>query len=133
MEYRKIIEKGTIGLAVEKITEDDFALLEKTCVVMSNPECDLDEYTQADLDFHHHLARISQNSMIIKVYDLISEILTTAMRDLIHLAGRANGPVFHRNIIDALRKHDKAECEALMEAHIESNIEAIRGLAEKTG
>ncbi|MDR2480115.1 MAG: FadR family transcriptional regulator [Treponema sp.] len=133
MEYRKIIEKGTIGLAVDKITEDDFALLEETYAVMSSPDRDTGEYTQADLDFHHQLARISQNAMIIKVYDLITEILATAMRDLIHLAGKSNGPAFHRKIIDALRRRDKAECEALMEAHIESNIEAIRSLAEKNG
>jgi GntR family transcriptional repressor for pyruvate dehydrogenase complex len=126
MEYRKIVEKGTIGLALEKITADDIAYLEKTWAVMAGPDCDIDDYTQADLEFHHHLARVSGNSMIIKVYDLINEILATAMRDIVHLAGRANGPAFHRKMIDALKKGDKAECEGLMEAHIEGNIEVIR-------
>lgn len=132
MEYRKIVEKGTIGLALDKITDADIAVLEQTYVLMDNPNCDIDDYTQADLDFHHHLAKVSGNAMIIKVYDLISEILTTAMRDIVHLAGRAKGPAFHRNIIDALKKGDKAACESLMEAHIESNIEVVRKLAEKS-
>jgi GntR family transcriptional repressor for pyruvate dehydrogenase complex len=127
MEYRKIVEKGTIGLAREKITPEDFALLEETYTTMTDESCGIDEFIQADFAFHCRLARISQNSMIIKVFDLLHEILYTAMRDIVHLTGRANGPVYHRKIIDALKNGDKAECEALMEDHIEKNIEVIRG------
>jgi GntR family transcriptional repressor for pyruvate dehydrogenase complex len=125
MEYRKIIEKGTIGLAKEKITEKDFVLLEKTYDTMADEACSMDEYIRADFAFHSHLARISQNSMIIKVYELINEILFTAMRDIVHLAGRT-GHAYHRKIIDSLKTATKAECEALMEAHIERNIGVIR-------
>jgi GntR family transcriptional repressor for pyruvate dehydrogenase complex len=130
MEYRKIVEKGTIGLAREKITADDIAFLEQTYATMMDDSCDIDEYIQADIAFHSRLARISQNAMIIKVYELINEILATSIRDIVHLAGRDKGPVFHRKMIDALKKGDKAECEALMEAHIERNIEAVRGKVE---
>lgn len=125
MEYRKIVEKGTIGLAWEKITPDDFVFLEETYATMTDETRSTDEYIRADFDFHSHLARISQNSMIIKVYELINEILFTAMQDIVRLAGRS-GPIYHRKIIDALKKGDKAECEALMEEHIERNIEVIR-------
>jgi GntR family transcriptional repressor for pyruvate dehydrogenase complex len=126
MEYRKIVEKGTIGLAQEKIVPEDFALLEETYTTMIDETRSIDEFIRADFAFHCQLARISQNSMIIKVFELLHEILFTAMRDIVHLAGRT-GPSFHRKIIDALKKGDKAECEALMEAHIEKNIEVIRG------
>ncbi|HCC37526.1 MAG TPA: FadR family transcriptional regulator [Treponema sp.] len=125
MEYRKIIEKGTVGLAVEKICPKDIEFLEKTYEIMADENSELSVYTQADLDFHHYLAQISQNSMIIKVYDLISEILMTAMKDIVRLGGRNRGPEYHRKIIDALCKSDKAECEALMEAHLQENIRII--------
>lgn len=129
MEYRKIIEKGTAGLVREKITPGDFAALEETYAIMADESCPIDDYIRADFAFHYQLARISQNSMILKVYELLHEILFTAMRDIVHLAGRT-GPTFHRQIIDALKTGTKAECEALMEAHIEKNIEIIRGKAE---
>jgi GntR family transcriptional repressor for pyruvate dehydrogenase complex len=128
MEYRKIVEKGTIGLALEKITPDDIAYLKKTHAIMAEQDCDADDYIQADLDFHRHLAYVSGNAMIIKVYDLINEILATAMRDIVHLVGRTHGPCFHSKIIDALKKGGKAECEAMMEAHIDSNIKTIRNV-----
>jgi GntR family transcriptional repressor for pyruvate dehydrogenase complex len=127
MEYRKIIEKGTIGLVRDRICPGDFALLEETYTTMIDDTRSIDEFIQADFAFHRHLARISQNSMIIKVYELINEILFTAMRDIVHLMGRVNGPFYHRKIIDALEKGSKTECEILMEEHIEKNIEVIRG------
>jgi GntR family transcriptional repressor for pyruvate dehydrogenase complex len=87
----------------------------------------LDEYTKADLAFHYRLAQVTQNSMIIKVHELISEILDTAMWDLIHrIVGKKNGPVYHRKIIDAIKQKNKAKCETLMEEHIEQNLVAIR-------
>jgi len=125
MEYRKIIEKGTIGLAVEKITQEDFDVLEETYNIMSDITTDIEEFIRADFAFHHKLAFISQNSMIIKVYELLHEILFTSMTEIVHLAGRT-GPIFHRKIIDALKNGNKAECEALMEAHIETNIDIIQ-------
>jgi GntR family transcriptional repressor for pyruvate dehydrogenase complex len=131
MEYRKIVEKGTIGLAINKISRDDIAFLEETYKIMADPESRLDDYTRADLDFHYRLALTSGNSMIIKVYELINEILSTAMKDIVNIMGRSTGPGFHRKIIDALKKNDKTGCETLMEAHIESNITAVRKLAEK--
>ncbi|MDR1318835.1 MAG: FadR family transcriptional regulator [Treponema sp.] len=127
LEYRKIIEKGTIGLAWEKIKHEDIEILEETLQIMINTE-DLAVYTEADLAFHHHLARITQNPIIIKVHDLISEILTTAMYDLVSLVGKEIGPAYHRRIIDTLKGGGKAECEAVMEEHMEENIRAVRKL-----
>ena len=125
MEYRKIIEKGTIGLALEKITDDDFAALEKTYVIMTEENCSDDAFILADFSFHYELAQISKNSMIIKIYELLHEILFIAMHDIVHLAGRT-GPMWHRRIIDALKRGNKAECESLMEEHIQKNIEVIQ-------
>ena len=125
MEYRKIIEKGTIGLALEKVKAEDFAFLEKTRKIMADSETDTETYIEADLAFHYRLAQITQNAIILKVYELINSILAEAMRDIVRLMGRKTGPLYHRKIISALKKGDKALCEALMEEHIESNILAL--------
>jgi GntR family transcriptional repressor for pyruvate dehydrogenase complex len=126
MEYRKIIEKGTVGLAREKITPEDFVALEATYADTIDESRDIDEAVQADFAFHYQLARISGNPMIVKVFELLHEILFISMRDIVHMMGRNNALIYHRKIIDALKTGDKAECEALMEAHIEKNIELIR-------
>jgi GntR family transcriptional repressor for pyruvate dehydrogenase complex len=126
LEYRQIIEKGTIGLAQEKVGPEDIAFLEETYKTMLNSEYDTEEYSAADLAFHYRLAEITRNSIILKVYDLINGILSTAMQDIVRLLGRHIGITYHRKIIDALKRGDKKKSEALMEEHIEETIRAIR-------
>jgi GntR family transcriptional repressor for pyruvate dehydrogenase complex len=130
LEYRKIIEKGTIGLAQEKIGPGDIAFLEETYKTMVNSEYDAEEYTAADLAFHYRLAEITRNSIIIKVYDLINGILSAAMKDIVHILGRNIGLTYHRKIIDTLKKGNKKKSEALIEEHIEETIRAIRNREE---
>jgi GntR family transcriptional repressor for pyruvate dehydrogenase complex len=91
---------------------------------MTEESCTDEDYIQADFDFHYLLAKISKNSIIIKVYELVFEILYTAMRDIVHLAGRT-GHIYHRKIIDVIKKGDKTECEIIMEEHIQGNIMVI--------
>ena len=127
LEYRKIIEKGTIGLAVPKITENDLAYLEETystMVALANTG-DCVKQAAADHLFHYHLAEIAQNPIIVKVYELINVILSSAMVDIVGLLGTEMGLRYHRKLIDALKTGDKARCEALMDDHIEETIQEI--------
>jgi GntR family transcriptional repressor for pyruvate dehydrogenase complex len=126
LEYRKIIEKGIIGLAVEKISPQDIDFLEETYAAMERDIHHETEYIEADLAFHTRLAEVTGNSIIIKVHELISGILSAAMIDVVHLLGRNIGLPYHRQIIDALKGKDKGVCEALMEEHIEETIRAIQ-------
>jgi GntR family transcriptional repressor for pyruvate dehydrogenase complex len=125
LEYRKIIEKGIIGLAVERIRPEDFDFLEETYAAMLRDVNHGEEYIEADLAFHSRLAKIAGNSIIIKVHELINSILSSAMIDVVHLVGRNVGLPYHRKIIEALKQGNKDQCEALMEEHIEQTIQAI--------
>jgi GntR family transcriptional repressor for pyruvate dehydrogenase complex len=126
LEYRKIIEKGIIGLAVEKIEPADIQFLEETYTAMLKDVRHGAGYTKADLAFHKRLAEITRNSIIIKVHEIIDGILSAAMNDIVHILGRNIGLTYHRKIIDALKKGNKDECEILMEEHIEETIKAIQ-------
>jgi GntR family transcriptional regulator, transcriptional repressor for pyruvate dehydrogenase complex len=127
LEYRKIIEKGTIGLVVSKLTDKDIEFLEKTYTLMVKYDGGEEREKQASADsaFHYRLAQMTQNPIILKVYELIKEIMSTAMVDIVGLLGTEIGLRYHRMLIDALKKRDKALCESLMEAHIEETIQAI--------
>jgi GntR family transcriptional repressor for pyruvate dehydrogenase complex len=125
LEYRKIIEKGIIGLALEKLKPEDLAFLEGTYTTMERDVYHGAEYVEADLAFHCRLAEATGNSIIIKVHELINGILSAAMSDIVYMLGRNLGLTYHRKIIDALKRGNKGECEALMEEHIEETIRAI--------
>ncbi|MDR1903631.1 MAG: FadR family transcriptional regulator [Treponema sp.] len=131
LEYRKIIEKGTMGLAQEKASAEDISFLEETYRTMVNAKKDMAAYTCADLAFHYRLAEITRNPIIIKVYEILNDILSTAMTDIVNLLGRDLGLIYHRKLIDSLKKGDKDKSEALMEEHIEMTIQAIKKRGDK--
>jgi GntR family transcriptional regulator, transcriptional repressor for pyruvate dehydrogenase complex len=125
LEYRKIIEKGTIGLAVQKITKKDIDFLEEMYTTMRSCTDEPVKNARADHLFHYRLAETAQNPIITKVYGIINEILSVAMVDIVGLLGCEIGLRYHRKLIDALKSGDKALCESLMEAHLEETIKAI--------
>ncbi len=125
LEYRKIIEKGTIGLAVEKICNKDFEYLEETYNTMLASTDDHSRFAQADFKFHLRIAEIANNPIINNLYHLINQIMTASMADIVDLLGCEIGLYYHRKLIDALRARDKPTCEAEMEKHIDVTIQAI--------
>jgi GntR family transcriptional repressor for pyruvate dehydrogenase complex len=127
LEYRKIIEKGTIGLVVSKLTDKDIEYFEKTYSLMLKYDRTGEREKQANADhaFHYRLAQIAQNAIILKVYEIIKVIMSATMVDIVGLLGTEIGLRYHRMLIDALKKRDKALCESLMEAHIEETIQAV--------
>ena len=125
LEYRKIIEKGTIGLAVEKICNKDFEFLEETYSTMLASTNDHTSFAQADFTFHLRIAEIANNPIINNLYHLIDQIMTASMSDIVDLLGCEIGLYYHRKIIDALKARDKRACENEMEKHIDVTIQAI--------
>ena len=125
LEYRKIIEKGTIGLVVPKITQKDIDYLEETYATMLSCTDQPEKHAQADHQFHFRLAQIAQNPIITKVYEIINVILSAAMVDIVGLLGTEIGLRYHRKLIDALKRRDKAMCESLMDAHLEETIQEV--------
>jgi GntR family transcriptional repressor for pyruvate dehydrogenase complex len=126
LEYRKIIEKGAIGIAQKYISGEDIDFLEETYKAMVEDIYIGEGYINADLAFHYRLAQMTRNTIIIKVYDLLNDILSTAMEDIVRMVGRDIGLTYHRKIIDALKKRDKAKSESIMEEHIEKTIRAVQ-------
>ena len=125
LEYRKIIEKGAIGLAAPKISRKDIEFLEETYTTMLSCTDDPKKHANADYLFHYRLVQIAQNPIVTKVYGIINVILSATMVDIVDLLGCEIGLRYHRKLIDALKSGDKVECEVLMDAHIEETIQAI--------
>jgi GntR family transcriptional repressor for pyruvate dehydrogenase complex len=127
LEYRKIIEKGTIGLIAPKITADDIEKLEELYQLTVSLSDTNEPRKQAEADhlFHYQLARIANNPIITKVYEIINVILSAAMVEIVQLLGTEMALRYHRQLIDVLKTGDKVLCESMMEAHIEETIQKI--------
>jgi len=122
MEYRKIIECGTVALDIDRVKEHDLLKLETIIREMERFQKEAAVFAIWDFKFHVELAKISGNSVILKVIDLLQSILQESVTDMIPLVGPESAIYYHRQVLDALRQKDKDKALAAMSQHIDSNI-----------
>jgi GntR family transcriptional repressor for pyruvate dehydrogenase complex len=125
LEYRHIMEKGIVGLVVDRADANDIAELQDLLEKMKKCKGRIEQHSNYDLDFHLALARMTRNPIIIKTNYIIKDILTSSMVDIVSLLGTALGIYYHSKILDAIKRRDKEKAQMLMEKHIRSTIDHV--------
>jgi GntR family transcriptional repressor for pyruvate dehydrogenase complex len=126
LEYRRIMEKGTVALVAEKASAEDITALKQSYAVMVERQLDIAAFAQADLEFHLALARASGNTIIMKVNSIIRDILSVSMESIVRTLGTRDGLYYHQKIIEAIEAHDTRLAESIMEEHVVRTIQRLR-------
>ena len=105
-EYRRIIEVGIIDLYINRITPADLGILKNYLKKMKTYKNNLKKYTECDLNFHLKLYEMTKNPFIIKISNMISDILSSAMSGAVTEQGAEEGILFHTEIIRAIEDGD---------------------------
>jgi len=126
LEYRRIVEKGTAALVAEKARTKEIEELEAAYRAMMRQKKNTHAFARADLDFHLALARATGNPIVIKVNDIIRNILSVSMDKIVLSLGVSDGLSYHRRILDAIKAHDADLAESLMEEHILKTIKRLQ-------
>ncbi len=132
LEYRRIVEKGTVALVMEKAGAKEIDELEAAYREMVRQKKDAHAFARADLDFHLALARATGNPIIIKVNDIIRNILSVSMDKIVLSLGVSDGLSYHRRILDAIKAHKADAAESLMEEHILKTIKRLASRGRRT-
>lgn len=125
LEFRREMESGTCAIAAEKATPEDIAALKEMLGVMDDLQSDLEKLALADLEFHYKIAHISRNSLIIKTYEIISDIYTIHMKHIVAKMGGELGVYYHQKIVEAIEQHDATSARNYMLHHLKGNIDFI--------
>jgi len=131
--YRRIVEKGTAALVAEKAGTKEIEELEAAYQEMLRQQQDAHAFARADLDFHLALARATGNPIVIKVNDIIRNILSVSMDKIVLTLGVSDGLSYHRRILDAIIAHDAGLAESLMEEHILKTIKRLQTEKRRDG
>lgn len=131
-EFRRIIDVGSAKLAALNADETDVNALEENVRAMQSAEYGVQEFARLDVDFHFLLAKASKNSVMLKVYSIIMEILLTEQTKQHRLFGPSGGLKYHPLILDAVKKRDGMEAARVMELHLEQSIQKLRQAAQDT-
>ena len=120
VEVREILEPEIAALAATRITDEYIAAMQEALDKMDATIDNVEEFVEADLDFHLALAEATQNpiipALLDPIIDLLREqrILTTLVKGVAQ-HGQSN----HKIIIEAVKNHDPQAAREAMRHHLE--------------
>ncbi len=126
LEYRKIVERGIVSLAVKRAGSAEIRELEDTLRVMQENRNDSRLFAEADLKFHLLLAKATGNPVVIKVNAVITDILKLSMYGIVESLGTRDGLDYHGRIIDAIKGRNGPLAEALMQEHVDRTFRRLK-------
>ncbi len=120
LEVRKMIEPPLAARAASHASEEEIRemedILRRQAEKMAREEMTIEE----DSEFHYTIAMASGNSVVLKVLDLLMDLLRETRERSLQLPGRAQRSLAgHRQILAAIKKGDGQAADAAMRRHIE--------------
>ncbi len=117
LELRMTLEPTIAGRAAARTKKRESAALQKIHDRLKTAQ-ELEEAMEADLDFHHELARISGNQLFSLMLDSIAELGRESRRTTMSRAGINVAIEHHEAILDAILAGDVEAAEAAMNHHL---------------
>ncbi|MFA6807525.1 MAG: GntR family transcriptional regulator [Eubacteriales bacterium] len=119
-EIRATLEALAAGLAAQKVTEEEIDQMERALYYEKEPET-VEEMVESDTDFHALLYKASRNERLIQILANLREQIQRFRTTSLAVPGRAKDAIQeHRELVDAIARHDGEEAQNLARTHIET-------------
>lgn len=124
-DMRKILEPPVARAAALRATREDVAALEDILARQTQRVQAGEVAIAEDNEFHYRIATAAKNRVVLRVIDVVMELLRESRVRWLQGPGRAKSSLAgHRRILDAIRRRDPDGAAEAMRAHIEE-IETI--------
>ena len=126
LDFRKMLEpplaaRAATHASVEEVAEME-EILRRQDEKLRRSELAIEE----DSEFHYSVAMASENSVVLKVLDVLMDLLRQTRERSLQVEGRPQKSLSgHRRILAAIKRHDALAAEAAMRRHIEDVEEII--------
>lgn len=130
LEVRKIIELGAAGSAALKRTSEDLKIMKEALEEMSSAEGNEELGEKADLKFHLALAAATQNTLLVKLLNDVSDIMQQTMKETrriwLYSKQTTVGKLYeeHLAIYEAVLEQNEGKARIAMETHL-NNVEVV--------
>ena len=126
LDFRKMLEPPLAARAATHASTDDIAEMED---ILNRQQEKLSKGESAiaeDSEFHYNIALASGNSVVLKVLDILMDLLRDTRERTLQVDGRPPKSLAgHRRILAAIKKRDGVAAEAAMRRHIEDVEEMV--------
>ncbi len=123
LDFRKMLEPPLARRAAQHVSAEQIAQMDE---ILSRQESKVRAGTIAvaeDSEFHYCIALAAENSVVLKVLDVLMDLLRKTRERSLQTEGRQQKSFAgHRRILAALKKSDAKAAEAAMRRHL-SEIE----------
>jgi GntR family transcriptional repressor for pyruvate dehydrogenase complex len=126
LDVRRMIEPGLAARAAKNATPEEIAHMS---AILASHEAKLRRGEQAideDSDFHYALALAARNSVVLRVLDVLMDLLRESRSRSLQVPGRAKRSFDgHRRILRAIQKRDAKAAEAAVHQHLKEIEEVV--------
>jgi GntR family transcriptional regulator, transcriptional repressor for pyruvate dehydrogenase complex len=126
LDFRRIIEPPLAGRAATHASAEDTAEMEE---ILDRQEQKLrrgESTIPEDSEFHYAIALASGNSVVLKVLDILMDMLRDTRERSLQIEGRPQKSLAgHRRILAAIKRHDAQAAKDAMRRHIEDVEEIV--------
>ncbi len=126
LEFRLITEPEAARLCAQRCSEALIGELESSYEKMKSYQNDMKKFTEEDLKFHTKISEGTQNSLIIKVNELLRSVLEYHQRTLYKSLGPEGGIHEHKFILDAIKNRDAELASIYARRHAQRTINQLK-------
>jgi GntR family transcriptional repressor for pyruvate dehydrogenase complex len=126
LDFRKMLEPPLAARAAAHVSTDEISEMEE---ILARQEEKLRKGESAiaeDSEFHYAVALASGNSVVLKVLDILMDLLRDTRERSLQIEGRPQKSLAgHRRILAAIKRHDAEAAKSAMRRHIEDVEEIV--------
>ena len=126
LDFRKMLEPPLAARAATHASLDEISEMEEILQRQEKKHGQGDAAVAEDAEFHYNVALASGNSVVLKVLDILMDLLRDTRERSLQVEGRPQKSLAgHRRILAAIKRHDAEAAKAAMRRHIEDVEEIV--------
>jgi GntR family transcriptional regulator, transcriptional repressor for pyruvate dehydrogenase complex len=126
LDFRKMLEPPLAARAATHASAEDISEMEEILQRQEEKQKSGEAAVAEDAEFHYSVALASDNSVVLKVLDVLMDLLRDTRERSLQLEGRPQKSLAgHRRILAAIKRHDGEAAKSAMRRHIEDVEEIV--------
>ena len=126
LDFRKMLEPPLAARAATHASPEEISEMEDILRRQEEKQRQGEAAVAEDAEFHYSVALASDNSVVIKVLDILMDLLRDTRQRSLQVEGRPQKSLSgHRRILAAIKAHDAESAKNAMRRHIEDVEEIV--------
>ena len=126
LDFRRMLEPPLAARAATHASADEVSEMEEILQRQEAKQGQGDAAVAEDAEFHYSIALASGNGVVLKVLDIVMDLLRETRERSLQVEGRPQKSLAgHRRILAAIKRHDAEAAKSAMRRHIEDVEEIV--------